>query len=261
MNKPEQLETYDNVVAMNVDIQNDFCPGGSLAVTGGDEVIAPMNQINRWTRQQNGLVIFTRDWHPPVTTHFDKWPVHCVQNRAGAAFHDDLEIVNGTGQFDDLDHDLIVSKGMGANEDGYSGFDSVARMNTYDSHGVGGVGAARMDRILTGLLRGDYYETVEPGHKHFPAAEADSLAIVVGGLATDYCVRATVLDALKFQENQQKNQAKKIGVFLLKDAVRSVDMQPGDGDSALKEMEKAGATVTTSEEVLSGAAFQLRSQS
>jgi nicotinamidase/pyrazinamidase len=86
------IETYNHIASLTVDLQNDFCPGGSLAVANGDEIIEPMNQLNRWVRQQQGKVYFTRDWHPRNSLHFQEnggeWPRHCIQYTAGAAFHD-----------------------------------------------------------------------------------------------------------------------------------------------------------------------------
>lgn len=255
----KELETYDTVVAINVDVQNDFCPGGTLAVVEGDAVVEPLNNLNRWVREQNGLVVFTRDWHPEKTTHFDNWPVHCVRNRAGAAFHSDLQIVNDTEYFTGTGNDLIVSKGMGEDEDGYSGFDGRARMDTFDSRGVGGIESVALGTLLKNFMRGDYVEAT-PGHNSFPAERRlDSMAIVVGGLATDYCVRATVLDALKFKvEIAEDYKPKKVGVFALENAMRAVNLQPNDGASALVEMEAAGAVLTTTDKVMSGEAFQVR---
>jgi nicotinamidase/pyrazinamidase len=249
----KNLETYDSVVAINVDVQNDFCPGGSLAVPEGDAVIAPLNRLNRWVRDENGLVVFTRDWHPAVTSHFDKWPVHCVQNRAGAAFHDDLKMIDSTEYFTGSGHDLVASKGMGKDEDAYSGFEAVVSCDTVDSRGYGGVEGVRLGRLLENFMRGNYMED----SRRFPAErKLESLAIVVGGLATDYCVRATVLDALKFKDDIARSyDPKRIGVYALTDAMRAVNIQPEDGEKAIFEMTEAGATLTTVDEVIDGKVF------
>lgn len=176
-----------------VDVQNDFCPGGALAVARGDEVVEPLNRlIERFSRA--GLPIFaTRDWHPERTSHFRDyggvWPAHCVQGTKGAEFHADLKLNENV---------VTLSKGMAADEDSYSGFQAV------DQNGT----------PLAELLR-----------------RAGVERIFVGGLATDYCVKQTVLDGLKqgFQ------------VVLLDRAMRAVDLNPGDGDRAIDEMIQAGA--------------------
>ena len=178
-----------------VDVQNDFCPGGALAVAEGDQVVAPLNRyIERFAGA--GLSIFaTRDWHPEKTTHFKayggQWPAHCVQGTFGAEFHRALRLGGGA---------TIVSKGMAADADSYSGFD-----------GVDGAGAGLAD-----LLR-----------------RAGVTRICVGGLATDYCVKETVLDGRKHG----------FDVVVLKDSVRGVDLAPGDSGHAVEAMIAAGASV------------------
>jgi nicotinamidase/pyrazinamidase len=180
-----------------VDPQNDFCPGGALAVAGGDEVMEPLNRyIDSFVR--DGRPIFaTRDWHPAKTSHFKDyggpWPVHCVQNTRGAEFHPALRLPPSC---------VVVSGGMAADEDGYSGF----------------VAADGRGTPLADLLRRQGIER-----------------IFVGGLATDYCVKHTVLDGLKLG----------FGVVLLRDAVRAVNLQPNDGAEAIAEMLRAGATEIT----------------
>ncbi|MCU1266900.1 MAG: isochorismatase hydrolase [Acidobacteria bacterium] len=172
-----------------VDVQNDFCPGGSLAVARGDEVIEPLNKLIQEFLERGEPVFKTRDWHPSQTKHFadfgGAWPVHCVQNTKGAEFHRAL--------LDDL-HIRVISKGLG-DEDSYSGFD--------------GTDLALQLRRLG----------VEE--------------VWVGGLATDYCVKNTVLDALK----------EGFRVKALADAMRPVELKSGDGARALNEMRDAGAEV------------------
>jgi nicotinamidase/pyrazinamidase len=215
----KELETYDQVVSVNVDIQNDFCPGGSLAVADGNEVVAPMNQVNEWVRDNNGRVIFTRDWHPEQTPHFEQWPVHCVQGTVGAEFHPDLELKPS---------DTIASKGMGQSN-GYSGWRADLEPN-------------RTERVD---------EAIRKNLLH------NRIALIVGGIATDVCVRATVLDGLRTASRFGDGQ---LDIFVVKDGVAAVNAEAGDGDKALEEMEEAGARLVTSEDVLAGAAFQLRSQ-
>jgi len=176
-----------------VDVQNDFCPGGALAVAEGDQVASALNRyIERFAAA--GLPIFaTRDWHPAKTSHFKIyggiWPVHCVQNSRGAEFHPSLRLGSSA---------VIVSKGTAPDVDSYSGFDGV------DASDVG----------LAALLRAGGVEQ-----------------FFVGGLATDYCVKQTVLDGLQ----------RGFSVVLLKDAIRGVDLTPGDSQRALEEMQRAGA--------------------
>ncbi|MEC9340688.1 MAG: isochorismatase family protein [Pseudomonadota bacterium] len=190
---------YDQTTALIVvDVQNDFAdPAGHLYVPGGEQVIDPINRQIRAARKAGALVVYTRDWHPADTPHFAShggiWPDHCVRDSWGAAFHSGL-IVEGE----------VVSKGTGS-DDGYSGFRSLET----DS------GTPRS----TGL------------EEHLRAANVERLVVV--GLATDYCVKATVLDAA----------AKGFQVTVLTTAIRAVDLKPGDGDAALKEMAAEGATI------------------
>ena len=178
-----------------VDVQNDFCPGGALAVENGDAVVPVLNRyIERFADQR--LPIFaTRDWHPVKTTHFKAyggvWPVHCVQGTHGAEFHPDLKLTPEI---------TIVSAGTGADEDGYSGF----------------LGRDSSGRSLAALLR-----------------DCGVDRLFVGGLATDYCVKHTVLDGI--QEGFR--------VMLIGDAVRGVNLNPGDSEQAIEEMSAAGAIV------------------
>jgi nicotinamidase/pyrazinamidase len=176
-----------------VDVQNDFCPGGALAVPQGDEVIAPLNQLIEDFLERGDPVFKSRDWHPATTKHFaaygGTWPVHCVQETEGAEFHARL--------LDDI-HIRVVSKGLG-DEDCYSAFDETDL-------------ALQLQRL-----------GVEE--------------VWVGGLATDYCVKNTVLDALK-----QGFKVKAIA-----DAMRAVDLKPGDGERAIEEMAKAGAEIVGSD--------------
>ena len=176
-----------------VDVQNDFCPGGALAVPGGDAVVAPLNDYIARFRAADGAVFASRDWHPTKTRHFKSqggvWPPHCVQGTPGAAFHPALALPAGV---------TIVSKGMDPGDDAYSCFQAETEDGLPFAAALGECGASRL---------------------------------FVGGLATDYCVRATVLDALK----------EGFEVVLLEDASRAVDLKPGDGERAMAEMIAAGA--------------------
>ena len=176
-----------------VDVQNDFCPGGSLAVPEGDQVVPVLNEYAGRFWAAGAPIYASRDWHPAKTRHFEEyggaWPPHCVQGTWGAAFHPDLELPPAA---------RVVSKGMDPNEDAYSCFQAV------DAEGRGFAGALR-ERGVSRLW--------------------------VGGLATDYCVRATVLDARK----------EGFEALVLEDAIRGVDVNPGDSQKAVEEMRAAGA--------------------
>ena len=172
-----------------VDVQNDFCPGGSLAVANGDQVVAPLNGLMEEFLSRDEPIFKSRDWHPSQTKHFaaqgGTWPVHCVQETRGAQFHPEL--------LDDP-RITIISKGTG-DEDTYSAFDGTD---------------------LATCLREQGVEEVW-----------------VGGLATDYCVKNTVLDALR----------EGFKVKALANAMRPVELQPGDGERAIEEMRQKGAEI------------------
>ena len=172
-----------------VDVQNDFCPGGSLAVAQGDEVVAPLNKLIDEFLERGDPVYKSRDWHSPTTKHFQMyggtWPVHCVQNTEGAEFHPQLK---------DDPRIHVVSKGLG-DTDCYSAFD---------------------ETNLAAQLRDEGIEE-----------------IVVGGLATDYCVKETVLAGLK----------EGFKVKAVENAMRPVDLNPADGERAIEAMRAAGAQI------------------
>lgn len=178
-----------------VDVQNDFCPGGALAVAEGDQVVAPLNQLMQEFLKRGEPVFKSRDWHPAKTKHFadygGTWPLHCVQDTKGAEFHPQL--------LDDM-HIRTISKGLG-DEDSYSAFDGTDLALQLRRLGI--------DEVW------------------------------IGGLATDYCVKNTVLDALKEGFN----------VKALEDAMRAVDVNPGDGERAIEEMRAAGAEIIKQEQV------------
>jgi nicotinamidase/pyrazinamidase len=199
------MARYDATTALVVvDMQNDFAhPEGSLSVEGGADVVGAVNREIAAAREAGAPVVFSRDWHPPDTPHFEKdggiWPVHCVRGTWGAEFVDGLDL-------GDLERGAeVVSKGTGG-EDGYSVF-SVRDPRS----------GATSDTVLEQLLRARGVER-----------------IVLVGLATDYCVKETVLDARR----------RGFGAEVVGDGVRPVDRDPGDGERALDEMIRAGATLS-----------------
>lgn len=176
-----------------VDVQNDFCPGGSLAVPEGDAVVPVLNEYMSRAADAGVPIFASRDWHPEHTRHFaaegGPWPPHCVQGTPGAEFHPELRLPEGVA---------IVSKGMSTEDQGYSALEAV----------------------------------LPDGQSLLEALRARGVEhIYIGGLATDYCVRATTLDALKDG----------FTTSVLVDASRAVDVQPSDGARALNEMLAAGA--------------------
>jgi nicotinamidase/pyrazinamidase len=188
-----------NSALLIVDVQNDFCPGGALAVPEGDRVVAPLRKLAARFGALGLPVYASRDWHPADSRHFKDqggtWPVHCVQGSEGARLREDLQLPSSV---------MIVSKGQARHDDGYSAIAG-------DVAGRGSLLADLNARRVNHLY--------------------------VGGLATDYCVKHSVLDALR----------QGIDVTVLTDAIRAVDVSPGDGARALEEMKAAGAKLATSE--------------
>lgn len=193
------MNRYDAETALIVvDVQNDFAdPKGSLYVRGAERVIGFINQEIARAKTGGAAVVYTQDWHPPSTSHFEKdggiWPVHCVVDTWGAAFYPKLRVEGA-----------VVKKGAGG-EDGYSGF-TVADSLKGSRHGTG----------LEELLRQRGVEKV-----------------VVVGLATDYCVKATALDAMAIG----------LETSVLSAGVRAVDRTAGDGERALDVMRASGVAV------------------
>ena len=186
--KESRLSTTKNISIMKalliVDVQNDFCPGGALAVPEGNQVVLIINQLIN----QFDIVIASKDWHPDDTIHFDHWPVHCVANSPGADFHPDLN---------QNSIDQIIYKGTGNQDDGYSAFE-----------------ATNVD--LANWLKGKGVQE-----------------LTVVGLATDYCVKASAIDAI--------NHGLKVTV--IREAVRAVNLEPNDGKRSLEEMKQAGVEI------------------
>jgi len=169
-----------------VDVQNDFCPGGALAVPDGDAVVEPLNRL----MEQIPFVVATRDWHPPDHHSFAEqggpWPVHCVRDTPGAQLHPDIDASRV---------DAIVDAGREPEHEGYSGFEHTD-----------------LDRVLR---------------------DHDVDTVHVGGLALDYCVKATALDARRAG----------FDVTLHQSATRAIEAEAGDADRALEELREAGVRI------------------
>jgi nicotinamidase/pyrazinamidase len=190
---------YDSRTALIVvDVQNDFAdPEGSLSVQGGAEVVAVANSEAESALRAGAFIAYSQDWHPEETPHFADfggiWPVHCVAGTWGAEFAPGLEV---QGE--------VIRKGTNG-EDGYSAF--------------------TMRDPVSG-------ETVPTALGAMLAERSIERAVVLG-LATDYCVKATALDAL----------AAGLAVTVLTKGVRAVDLEPGDGQRALEEIRAAGGEI------------------
>jgi len=169
-----------------VDVQNDFCPGGALAVPDGDAVVDPVNLL----AEQIPFVVATRDWHPPDHLSFQgqggPWPVHCVRDTRGAQLHPKLH----SSQID-----AVVDAGREPEDEGYSGFEHTE---------------------LERMLREQGVDTVH-----------------VAGLALDYCVKETALDARRAG----------FDVVLHRGATRAINVDPGDDERAIAELRAAGVEV------------------
>ena len=175
-----------------VDVQNDFCPGGALAVREGDQVVPVFNRYLE-SFVKAGLPIYAcRDWHPKNHKSFKArggpWPPHCVQDTPGADFHPDLKLPANA---------VIISKAWRSEDESYSEFEGTNLELYLKRKGV--------RRVL------------------------------VGGLATDYCVKHTVLDACRLG----------FETYLLTDASRGIDVKKGDSEKAVEEMKNAGAVTIT----------------
>ena len=186
MNLPE-LRASDALLI--VDVQRDFCPGGALAVPDGDAVVPVLNQWIDAARDAGTAIFASRDWHPSDHVSFleqgGPWPLHCVAETTGAAFHPDLALpVSAT----------IIDKGTGSQREAYSAFEGTDLAAQLQAAGI--------ERLW------------------------------VGGLALDYCVRASVLDARRIAG---------LPVQVILNATRAVEVQPGDGSRALDDMRSAGA--------------------
>lgn len=173
-----------------IDVQNDFCPGGSLGIKEGNQIVPIINDL----MDKVDLVITTQDWHTQDAIHFQNWPVHCVADSEGAKLNPGLN-QDKINQF--------TFKGTDNDSHGYSAFDA------------------------TNISLPDYLREQNIG------------SIFVVGLATDYCVRASALDACELGFH----------TYVVTDAIAAVDLKVGDGKIALQEMYKAGCILVESMDV------------
>jgi nicotinamidase/pyrazinamidase len=180
-----------------VDIQNDFCPGGALAVAGGDQVVQPSNRLIGQFRRHGAPIFYTRDWHPANHSSFKDyggpWPPHCVQGTPGARFHRDLDVPEDA---------IIMNKAWQTESEDFSGKSS----------------SELFSRLTQAQVR----------------------RVVLVGLATEYCIKATAHDA----------RAAGFEVIVITDAIRPVKVRPGDEQRALDDMRARGCALLTSAEFL-----------
>lgn len=181
-----------------VDVQNDFLPGGALAVPNGDAIIEPLNRYIELFRKKKLPIFATRDWHPENHVSFKErggpWPPHCIQNTHGAMISEKLNLLSDV---------KIIDKAFSPDRDSYSGF---------------------QETVLDLELR-----------------KLDVRRLFIGGLATDYCVKSTVLDSLELG----------FETVLLLDAIKGVDVNPGDSENAIRTMILKGAIAITLEDLMS----------
>jgi nicotinamidase/pyrazinamidase len=193
------MADYDSKTALIVvDVQNDFAdPTGSLYVPAGEDMVARVNEEIAAAVTAGSVVVYTQDWHPPATPHFQSgggvWPVHCVRETWGAEFHPALDVAGE-----------VVRKGSGA-EDGYSGF-TTRDATSGEEHAT----------ELASLLKKRGVERV-----------------VIAGLATDYCVKETAIDATRLGWD----------TTVVTEAIRAVNLEEGDDERARAEMRSAGVVL------------------
>jgi nicotinamidase/pyrazinamidase len=188
----ELLKISDTDALIVVDVQNDFCPGGSMAVEGGDDIANALSSLSTQFRIKSARIFATQDWHPENHSSFTAqggpWPPHCVQGTSGADFHPNLQLPIGTS---------IVRKGKDQAVDAYSGF---------------------LDSNLEEQLK-----------------RSEVKRLFVGGLATDFCVPNTVLDAVKLE----------FETYFIEDAIAAVNAEPDGGANAIQKMKDSGAVAVT----------------
>ena len=211
---------FSKTLLLIIDVQNDFCPAGALAVNDGDAVIPPLNTLSAALTAKGGRVAATQDWHPAghvsfASSHNGKnsgdvidtplvngqalWLDHCVQGTNGAAFHEKLDLKPVS---------LIVRKGFRKELDSYSAF--------FENDGC----------TATGLEGGIKQMNIE--------------TVIIGGLATDYCVFYSAMDSRRLGFN----------TIVVSDAVRGVGIPEGSVENAVSAMKAAGIEFVSSKELM-----------
>ena len=187
-----------------VDYQKDFIDG-SLAVTGGVELAPEIARLVSEFRAKSGMIIATRDWHPQKSVHFDSWPIHCVAGTRGAEYGDiDLSAI-----------DVEIFKGYMNKNDGYSGFEGVTALIGNPQDGFEKApGAKTLEEVLV---------------------ESRIRIVRIVGLATDFCIKATALDAAKLRDSGKLDR-----VIVERSGIAAVNLKEGDGERAIAEMMAAG---------------------
>lgn len=187
-----------------VDYQKDFIDG-SLAVTGGAELAPEIARLVSEYRAKSGMVIATRDWHPQKSVHFDSWPIHCVAGTRGAEYGDvDLSAI-----------DVEIFKGYMNKNDGYSGFEGITALVGNPQDGFEKApGAKTLEEVL---------------------AESRIRIVRIVGLATDFCIKATALDAARLRDSGKLDR-----VIVQRSGIAAVNLKEGDGERAIVEMAEAG---------------------
>lgn len=196
-----------NQALIVVDYQKDFIDG-TLAVTGGTELAPEIARLVSEYRAKSGMVVATRDWHPQKSVHFDSWPIHCVAGTRGAEY----------GEIDTSAIDVEIFKGYMDKNDGYSGFEGVSALIGNPQDGFEKApGAKTLEEVLV---------------------ESRIRIVRIVGLATDFCIKATALDAAKLRNGGILDR-----VIVQRSGIAAVNLKEGDGERAIEEMLAAGVEV------------------
>lgn len=189
------MSKANNSALIVVDVQRDFCEGGSLAVSDTLSLLTPLQQTIHAARRAGAMIVFTKDWHPAshrsFHLHGGSWPIHCVENSPGAELMPPLVALPG---------DIVIHKGIPIDGPGYSGFDDTGLASQLAQRGVSDIGVA--------------------------------------GIATEYCVRATALDAA----------AAGFSTVVLEDVIRAVE--PAETRKILSELKNSGVGVANAKQWL-----------